>query len=100
MAKIITVNADKERHLKLGVNGLIQLEEELNKPISELSEGMSMKDFRAILYQALKWEDRELTYEKTGEIMDNIIEDKGFEYLGQIIGELIQNAMGILPSAE
>lgn len=98
MAKIITVKADKERHLKLGVNGLIQLEEDLKKPISELSEGMGMKDFRAILYLALKWEDKELTYEQTGELMDLIIEDKGFEYLGSIVGELIQNAMGVLPS--
>lgn len=100
MAKIITIQADKERHLKLGVNGLIQLEEDLGKPVSEISEGIGMKEFRAILYLALKWEDKSLTYEQTGEIMDLIIEAKGFEYLGETISELIQNAMGVLPSQE
>ena len=98
MAKIITIKADKERHLKLGINGLIQLEEDLGKPVSEISEGIGMKEFRAILYLALKWEDKALTYETTGELMDLIIEDKGFEYLGEIIGKLIQGAMGVLPS--
>lgn len=100
MAKITTIKADKERHLKLGVNSLIELEEVLNKPISELSEGMGFTEFRAILYLAMKWEDKELTYEKTGDIMDEIIDSMGMDFLGDTIAKLIQGSMGILPSNE
>lgn len=96
--KIITIIADKERHLKLGINGLIEIEKMLDKPLAQLGENMGFEDFRTILYVALKWEDKKLTLEQTGDLMDDYIATNGFEKLGQTIGELITAAMGNLPS--
>lgn len=96
--KIIVLDADKERHLRLGINGLIELESVLGRPIAELSEGIGLTEIRTILYIALKWEDKKLTEDKTGEVMDAYIEKHGFEGLGQMVGDLVSSAMGALPS--
>lgn len=96
--KIQTINLDKERHLRLGINGLIELEKMLNRPVSDLANGMGMNEFRAILFIALKWEDKSLTEYKTGELMDLYIEQESFEKLGELLGELVSSAMGVLPS--
>lgn len=92
MARLVTIEMDKQRHMKFGINGLIQLEKELGRPLTEMSEGLSMEDFRMFLYVGLRFEDKKLTPEKVGDLMDDVIEERGMEYLSEKLGE----AMGAM----
>lgn len=95
MKKVVTFNADKERHLKFGMNGLIQLEKELGKPLTALStEQFSLADLRTMLYVGLKWEDKKLTQDAVGDIMDEAIELHGMDYLSKQLGEALTGAFG------
>jgi hypothetical protein len=95
LKKIITFEADKQRHLKFGMNGLIQLEKELGRPLTALStEQFSLEDLRTMLYVGLKWEDKKLTQDAVGDIMDEAIENHGMEYLSAKLGEALTGAFG------
>lgn len=121
MKKIISFEADKTRNLKFGMNAFVQLEKELGKPIMDLFElvldekgqpvldkngqplskvNIRMEDFRTIFYVGLKWEDKELTYDQVGDIMDEAIEKHGFEYISDKMGEAFNSTFGktALPS--
>lgn len=93
--KIITINIDgKDRHLKMGINALAELEQIINKPITDMGEDVSLSDLRALFYVAMKWEDKSLTLDETGDLMDSVIDEHGFEFLSQKLGELMTGAMG------
>ncbi len=94
--KITVINMDKERHLRYGMNALIDLEAELGKPITEIEDGLSMKDMRAMFYIGLKWEDKSLKREDVGELMDDAIDnnEEGMQYLAEKLGESIQKSLG------
>ncbi|MGB3160392.1 MAG: hypothetical protein WBA84_04000 [Carnobacterium sp.] len=92
--KIVTIQMDKERHMKIGMNALVQLEKEMGKPITEISKGVSMADLVSIFYIALKWEDKKLTKEITGDIMDDCIDEHGMDYLTEKMSEALSGAMG------
>lgn len=96
MKKIISIEADKNRHLKFGMNALIQLEKELGKPITSMADENEFKleDLRTMIYVGLKWEDKNLTMEQVGDIMDEAIEKNGMEYLSEKLGEALEGAFG------
>jgi hypothetical protein len=86
--KVVSIEMDKARNLKFGINSLIELEKKINKPLTKLTgEGFALSDLRAILYIGLKWEDKSLTEEQTGEIMDSAIEKFGIEYISKKLEE-------------
>lgn len=67
----VKVNLDKERNLYFNLNALIELEDELGVPMSELSTvKISIKNIRSFLYVGLKHEDKELTPEMVGAMVD------------------------------
>ena len=93
MAKTVMIQADKARNLKYGINQLIELEELLGKPVATMEmENFSMKDLRTMFYVALKWEDKKLTHETAGDIMDSVIENEGIESLSASIGKAMELA--------
>lgn len=96
MAKLTAINLDKERHLKYGFNSLIELEEVMGRPLTDLDDGVAMSDLRAIIYVGLKWEDSELTEESTGDLIDEGIEnnENGMEYIGEVVGKAVQKSLG------
>lgn len=87
---------NKPKILRLGFNGLIELEEVMGRPMTEMSDGsVSFKDFRAIFYVALKYGGMEdITIDKTGDILDVVIEEEGMEYLAGKIEELFKKITG------
>jgi hypothetical protein len=96
MKKIVAFEADKMRNLKYGMNAMIQLEKKLGKSLSSLAnEEFKLEDLRAMLYIGLKWEDKELTEESVGDIMDEAIEKHGMQYLSEKLGEALQGAFGM-----
>jgi hypothetical protein len=93
--KIVTIQMDKERHIKYGFNALIALEQELGRPITSLGDGeFSMKDLRSMFYVGLKWEDKDLTYDAVGDAMDSALEENGIDYLSAKLSEALQGATG------
>lgn len=95
MAKTVMINADKARNLKFGMNALIELEEMLGVSVTNLDiSDFSMKDLRTFFYVGLKWEDKELTQEYAGEVIDSVIENEGMESLSKSLAKSIQLAFG------
>lgn len=69
--KSVTIELDKARNLRYGMNALVKVEELTGKPITKLDlENLSMKDLRTIMFAGLYHEDKSLTPEKVGELID------------------------------
>ncbi|WP_026565880.1 hypothetical protein [Bacillus sp. UNC41MFS5] len=95
MKKIVAFDADKTRNLKYGMNAMIQLEKKLGKSLTALAnEEFKLEDLRSMLFIGLKWEDKELTEDAVGDIMDEAIEKHGMEYISEKLGEALQGAFG------
>jgi hypothetical protein len=94
MSKTVLLDADKARNLRFSTNQLIELENELGRSMMAMDEGLRFADLRTMLYVGLRWEDSELTVEKTGDIMDVVIEKHGFEELSKKVGEAVKKAFG------
>lgn len=88
----------KPRILKLGLNGFIEIEEKIGKPIAKILENeMAFKDLRTIFQVALKRGGMEgITAEETGDIMDTMIEEKGLSYLVEKLTEVVEGSMGMV----
>lgn len=86
MKKVVVVNLDKERHLKFNLNALILAEEITGKKLAELGEKKENFDLaflRAMLYAGLKHEDKELTLEEVGDLIDMDNMEEVTEKLGE-----------------
>ena len=71
MKKSVTIELDKIRNLRYGMNALVKVEEITGKNITKLDlSDISMKDLRTILFAGLYHEDKDLTPEKTGNLID------------------------------
>ena len=72
MKKSVTIELDKIRNLRYGMNALVKIEEIIGKSITKLDlSNISMKDLRTILFAGLYHEDKELTPKKVGDLIDN-----------------------------
>lgn len=72
MKKSVAIELDKARNLRYGMNALCTIEEIIGKPISALNlNSLSMKELRAILYAGLVYEDKTLTEESVGALIDD-----------------------------
>lgn len=94
MKKIVPFESDKMRNLKYGMNALIELEKALGKPITNMGDEFKLEDLRTMLYIGLKWEDKELTFEKVGDMMDETIEKHGMNYISEKLSEALQGTFG------
>lgn len=82
---------DKSRQLRFTTNALILLEELMQKPITKLDfNNVGLKDIRMIIYCGLKHEDKNLTLEKTGELLDY----SDLESISKVLGEALSNSFG------
>jgi hypothetical protein len=94
LAKTVLIDADKARNLKFSSNQMIELEDQLGRSVMALDEGLRFADLRTMIHVGLRWEDKDLTLEQTGEIMDAVIEKHGFEELSKKVGEAVRFAFG------
>ena len=92
MAKpFVTIELDRPRRLRYGMNQLASLEDALGVPVSELGNiKMGIKELRLFLWAGLSWEDPELTPEKVGELAD----EADFAYLAEKVGEAMTASFG------
>jgi len=90
--KTVTIELDKARNLRYGMNALVKVEELTGKSIIKLDlENLSMKDLRTILFAGLYHEDRDLTPEKVGELID---EHSNIAAVAEKLGEAFTVAFG------
>ena len=82
----VKIKLDKERTIKFTLNTLIDAEDALGKPLTELGEKVSIRAVRTLLTAGLKHEEPELTEEYVGSLitMDNMAEVQ--EALGKAMG--------------
>ena len=71
--KLVVITLDKERILKFNLNALILAEEITGKKLASLgtdADGFDMVFLRGMLFAGLKHEDKELTLEQVGDMID------------------------------
>lgn len=94
----INIVADKNRTLRFSINSMIQFKRDrgtdFGAALVSMSETLDMELLRYLYFLGLRWEDKELTEEETGNIMDAIIENDGIEGLAQYLSDAITMALG------
>jgi len=79
MSKInpaVTIFLDKERHLRMTMNAMVDFEEMTGqkltdpKTIESFSSNMDIKHLRALLWALLRHEDKTLTVEQVGDLIE------------------------------
>ena len=93
MRKAVSIEMDKIRNLRFGTNAISMAEDLLGRPITAIGTSVGIKDLRVLYYCGLYWEDKELTLDDVGDLMDIVMEEQGTEYLGNKIAEAIQQAL-------
>ena len=91
MKPSILIELDRPRNIRLNTNALVKVEEILNRPISEFGTSFGMTEIRAMLWAGLLHEDKSITLDSVGDLID----EAGLEYVTEKVGEAINVAMGI-----
>lgn len=95
MKTTVAIELDKTRNLRYDVNSLVKIEELTGKPITTITtEDIGIKDIRSIIYAGLRWESKSLTLDKVGDLMSEVMAEKGLEYLIEKISEGFELAFG------
>lgn len=95
MNRAVMIDADKARNLRYGVNAFSNIREMLGIPMSKLdTDSMDFSEIRTIVYCGLKWEDKTLSLEKVGDIIDEMIEKHGIDYVIEKMTKAIELAVG------
>ena len=92
MKKGVTIILDRPRTLRYGLNALAKVEDIMGKNIMGLDlNNVSIKDLLAIIYAGLYHEDKELTVEKVGDLID---EYSNITEVAEKLGEAFTEAFG------
>lgn len=95
----ITIQADRTRMLRFSINAMIEYKqvkgEDIMKAFGRMENELDFEFLRYMFYLGLKHEDRELTEEKVGDILDILLEENGIEYVAELLSEAITKAFGI-----
>jgi len=92
MKKGVTINLDKPRTLRYGINALAKIEDITGKSLASLDfTNVSIKDLLAIIYAGLYHEDKSLTIENVGDLID---EYGSLEEIAKSVGEAVTEAFG------
>lgn len=92
MKPSVTINLDKPRTLRYGINALAKIEDLTGKPLSKLDlTQVGIKDILIITYAGLAHEDKDLTIEKVGDLID---EHSDITEVATCVGEALTQAFG------
>lgn len=72
--EMIPITLDKVRHLRFTPNAIADAEEVMGKNLIAIVTEGGVRATRALLWAGLKWEDRSLTLEKVGVLMEKWME--------------------------
>jgi hypothetical protein len=85
------VKLDKQRKIRFTFNAFCELEEVMDRPLTELQNGFKMKDLRALVWAGLLHEEPDLTLEDAGAMID---EAESIEEVAQVVGKALEAAFG------
>lgn len=88
MSKIVTFKLDKERNFKYPYSSLKKLEELFGKPLMVMDDAMTFDEVQVLVFCGLLWEDKKLTLDKTGDILEEYFDTDEASY-----ADLVQSAM-------
>lgn len=93
--KSIAIKTNRNTYfVRYTINAHCEAEELLGFPITEIEGKTGFSVFRTILYIGLKCGGhRDMTLLKAGDIMQEIITDRGMEYLSEILSKAIQESI-------
>ncbi len=92
MKQGITFELDKPRTLRYGINALAKIEDITGKNLMKLDlTNIGVKDLLAIVYAGLYHEDKTLTIEKVGDLID---EHSDLKQVAEKVGEALTLAFG------
>lgn len=89
MINSVAIELDKPRRLRFDVNALADLEEHLGVGIGKVMEQeANFRLLRALLWAGLKWEERGLTVERAGSLLQGYLARGGD--LGALAATLVE----------
>ena len=92
MKKGVTIQLDKPRTLRYGINALAKIEDIIGRPIMGLDlEKLGIKELLAIVYAGLYHEDKNLTVSKVGDLIDDYSD---LNEIAEKLGEALTEAFG------
>lgn len=92
MKKGVTIELDKPRTLRYGMNALAKIEDVTGKSMMNLDlNNVGIRELLAIVYAGLYHEDKELTPEKVGDLIDEYAD---MNTVAEKIGEAFNLAFG------
>lgn len=92
MKKGITFQTETNIYsLRFSVNSLCKLEDLLGKPLSKLGDNVGLRELRTMFYCGIT---PSMTIEECGEVIDEIIEEKGIEELNNLLTKALNLSMG------
>lgn len=68
--KLVSITLDKERNLRYTLNSFRLLEKEFGVKLDQLGENINLETIQALLYVGLRHEDKTLTFEEVGDMVD------------------------------
>jgi len=83
---------DRERRLRFDVNALCDIEDALGESVgTAFTDGKAgIKTLRTLLWAGLKWEDRTLTPQKVGDLLNAYLENGGtIDVVGDTVGRAL-----------
>lgn len=73
----VSIDLDKPRKLRFRHNDLADLEVESAKGIGDLMQTMTLHAMRSLLRYGLRWQDRTITAQQAGDLIDVWIDNGG-----------------------
>lgn len=104
MRKAITFTAGiNTHHMRYSVNSLIELEDKLKQPMFEIfkaaTEGrVRLRDIRTLVWAGLIHENKQLTEQEAGEIIDEVGFNNVVELVGMAMAEAFPKVQGAAKS--
>lgn len=97
----VTIELDKPRRIRFDINALSDAEEALGMGLGAvMQQQVGPRVLRALLWAGLKWEDKGLTLQRTGTLIQQYIENGGtLESLAEKLTEALV-ASGLVGRAE
>ena len=90
MKKTVIKTNQNAYFLRYSINAHCEAEELLGFPITQLDENTAgISVFRTLMFVGLKHGGQQITLEQAGDIMEEVINDRGMEYLSEQISKAI-----------
>lgn len=86
----VLIKLDRPRQLRMDTNALVLVEDLLDRPVTKLDTNMGFRELRVILWAGLRHEDKNLSLEDAGDLID----EGGFTYVSDKITEAMTLSFG------